>query len=119
MKRRASTLEGEWLKSLAANVGEPSGEQSTVDIADMLDASLQDDEVSDDEVDVEGLERRMWRDMWKLRRLKERLRRKEGAEEKPQQKQSQEQARRKQMSRAHDEILKYMLKVRVQRSLEF
>ncbi|GAQ91529.1 ETHYLENE-INSENSITIVE3-like protein [Klebsormidium nitens] len=111
VKRRASTLEGEWLKSLAANVGEQCGEQSTVDIADMLDASLQDDEVSDDEVDVEGLERRMWRDMWKLRRLKERLRRKEGADEKPQQKQSQEQARRKQMSRAHDEILKYMLKM--------
>eukprot|EP00245_Coleochaete_scutata_P008055 TRINITY_DN239_c0_g1_i1.p1 TRINITY_DN239_c0_g1~~TRINITY_DN239_c0_g1_i1.p1 ORF type:complete len:669 (-),score=169.78 TRINITY_DN239_c0_g1_i1:688-2694(-) len=69
-----------------------------------------DDDFSDEDIDVDELERRMWRDRLKLKRIKELQRAKE-LNEKPKQKQSQEQARRKKMSRAHDGILKYMLKM--------
>lgn len=110
-KRGGEMLEGEWLRALAAN-GSDLGTQGSVDVGDMLeDGGLQDDDVSDEEIDVDELEKRMWRDMRKLRRIKEIQRLKAGAEDKPQQKQSQEQARRKKMSRAQDGILKYMLKV--------
>ncbi|XP_015062250.1 ETHYLENE INSENSITIVE 3-like 1 protein [Solanum pennellii] len=71
---------------------------------------LEEDDYSDEEMDVEELERRMWRDRMLLRRLKEKNKNKEvgdGAK----QRQSQEQARRKKMSRAQDGILKYMLKM--------
>ncbi|KAG7946438.1 hypothetical protein I3843_14G039000 [Carya illinoinensis] len=65
---------------------------------------------SDDEMDVDELERRMWRDRMLLRRLKEQNKGKEEADNEKQ-RQSQEQARRKKMSRAQDGILKYMLKM--------
>lgn len=71
---------------------------------------LEEDDYSDEEMDVEELERRMWRDRMLLRRLKEKNKNKvvgDGAK----QRQSQEQARRKKMSRAQDGILKYMLKM--------
>lgn len=68
-----------------------------------------DDDYSDEELDVEALERRMWRDKMLLRRLKEQ-RGKVGLDI-AKQHQSQEQARRKQMSRAQDGILKYMIKM--------
>ncbi|KAF5791036.1 putative transcription factor EIL family [Helianthus annuus] len=66
---------------------------------------------SDDDVDIDELERRMWRDKMRLRRLKEQLKYKEGTCDNGKPKQSQEQARRKKMSRAQDGILKYMLKM--------
>ncbi|KAI3784480.1 hypothetical protein L1987_43579 [Smallanthus sonchifolius] len=66
---------------------------------------------SDDDIDIEELERRMWGDKMRLRRLKEEIKCKEGAVDIGKQKQSQEQARRKKMSRAQDGILKYMLKM--------
>ncbi|XP_062189725.1 protein ETHYLENE-INSENSITIVE 3-like 2 [Phragmites australis] len=83
--------------------------------------SFPDDE-SDDDVDgIEELERRMWRDRVRLRRLKElqqSAREAGGAKEsggdaaRQQRKwQAQGQARRKKMSRAQDGILKYMLKM--------
>eukprot|EP00850_Spirogloea_muscicola_P025958 SM004979S17083 [mRNA] locus=s4979:105:955:- [translate_table: standard] len=74
------------------------------------DVGHEDDE---DGMDADGLERRMSRDSAKLRRLRElqRLRGPLSQPEQPRQKQSQEQARRKKMSRAHDGILKYMLKM--------
>ncbi|XP_058078298.1 ETHYLENE INSENSITIVE 3-like 1 protein [Magnolia sinica] len=72
---------------------------------------LQDDDYSEeDEIDVDELERRMWRDRLRLRRLKEQNKGKD-PNDIAKQKQSQEQARRKKMSRAQDGILKYMLKM--------
>ncbi|XP_072978552.1 protein ETHYLENE-INSENSITIVE 3-like 1a [Typha angustifolia] len=70
------------------------------------------DEESDEDIDIEELERRMWRDRMRLKRLKEQQqnRNKEQGDA-SKQRQSQEQARRKKMSRAQDGILKYMLKM--------
>ncbi|ERM97264.1 hypothetical protein AMTR_s00119p00117410 [Amborella trichopoda] len=76
-------------------------------------AMIQDDDDSEDEmIDVDELERRMWRDKLRLRRLKEQSKGKEAmGGDLAKQRQSQEQARRKKMSRAQDGILKYMLKM--------
>lgn len=71
---------------------------------------LHDDDFSDDEIDVDELEKRMWRDRIRLKRIKERQKLKNHGD-RPKQRQSQEQARRKKMSRAQDGILKYMLKM--------
>ncbi|KAE9614911.1 putative transcription factor EIL family [Lupinus albus] len=73
------------------------------------DAVVEDD-YSDEELDVDELERRMWRDKMLHKRLKEQSKAKEGIDA-SKQRQSQEQARRKKMSRAQDGILKYMLKM--------
>ncbi|KAM0037819.1 putative transcription factor EIL family [Helianthus debilis subsp. tardiflorus] len=75
-------------------------------------ATVVDDDFSDEEeIDVDELERRMWRDKMKLKKLIESSSPvNEGANTAKQQ-QSQEQARRKKMSRAQDGILKYMLKM--------
>ncbi|XP_043724070.1 protein ETHYLENE INSENSITIVE 3-like [Telopea speciosissima] len=73
------------------------------------EATVEED-YSDEEMDVDELERRMWRDRMLLRRLKEQSKEKEGVDT-AKQRQSQEQARRKKMSRAQDGILKYMLKM--------
>jgi ethylene-insensitive protein 3 len=70
------------------------------------------DEYSDEEIDVDELERRMWRDKMRLKRLKEQSNNKsKDSIDIAKQRQSQEQARRKKMSRAQDGILKYMLKM--------
>ncbi|XP_073050863.1 protein ETHYLENE INSENSITIVE 3-like [Primulina eburnea] len=63
-----------------------------------------------DEIDIDELERRMWRDKLRLKRLKELSKGKVGVDS-AKQRQSQEQSRRKKMSRAQDGILKYMLKM--------
>ncbi|KAK2981121.1 hypothetical protein RJ640_016290 [Escallonia rubra] len=68
------------------------------------------DDYTDEELDVDELERRMWRDKMRLKRLKEMNKGNEGVDA-AKQRQSQEQARRKKMSRAQDGILKYMLKM--------
>ncbi|KAK3205417.1 hypothetical protein Dsin_019463 [Dipteronia sinensis] len=73
------------------------------------EATVEDD-YTDEEIDVDELERRMWRDKMRLKRLKEQTKGKEGVDL-VRQRQSQEQARRKKMSRAQDGILKYMLKM--------
>ncbi|KAG0447773.1 hypothetical protein HPP92_028187 [Vanilla planifolia] len=74
--------------------------------------SAADDEDSDDELDVEELERRIWRDRLKLKRRKEQQQNKaKDLANSAKQCQSHEQARRKMMSRAQDGILKYMLKM--------
>lgn len=71
---------------------------------------LQDEDFSDDDIDVDELEKRMWRDRIRLKRIKEQQKLKcQG--DRPKQRQSQEAARRKKMSRAQDGILKYMLKM--------
>ncbi|KAL8154720.1 hypothetical protein AgCh_000177 [Apium graveolens] len=71
--------------------------------------ATRDDDCSDEELDVEELERRMWRDKMLLRRLKEQ--KGKARFDIAKQNQSPEQARRKQMSRAQDSILKYMFKM--------
>ncbi|XP_023550422.1 ETHYLENE INSENSITIVE 3-like 1 protein [Cucurbita pepo subsp. pepo] len=86
----------------------PPGEQETAREHE-AEATLEED-YSDEELDVDELERRMWRDRMLLRRLKEQSKEKESADN-SKQRQSQEQARRKKMSRAQDCILKYMLKM--------
>ncbi|KAJ0978076.1 hypothetical protein J5N97_013550 [Dioscorea zingiberensis] len=70
------------------------------------------DDESDEDIDVDELEHRMWRDRMRLKRLKEQQQNqiKEQCDA-VKQRQSQEQARRKKMSRAQDGILKYMLKM--------
>ncbi|CAN1251469.1 Protein ETHYLENE INSENSITIVE 3 [Linum perenne] len=71
---------------------------------------MEDDYSDEEEIDVDELERRMWRDKMRLKKLKEQTKSKEGIDV-AKQRQSQEQARRKKMSRAQDGILKYMLKM--------
>ncbi|CAM0907574.1 unnamed protein product [Alopecurus aequalis] len=90
--------------------------------------SFPDDEETDDDDDVDGieeLERRMWRDRMRLKRLKELQQRQspvgggggcvvDAAASKGRRRassQQDQQARRKKMSRAQDGILKYMLKM--------
>lgn len=69
-------------------------------------------DVSDEEIDPEDLERRMWKDRIKLKRIKEKQKLEAlQAAEKQKPKQTSDQARRKKMSRAQDGILKYMLKL--------
>ncbi|KAJ0795791.1 putative transcription factor EIL family [Helianthus annuus] len=72
------------------------------------DAPVKED-YSDEEMDVNELERRMRRDRMLLRWLKEQSKGKDV--DNTIQSQSQEQARRKKMSWAQDGILKYMLKM--------
>ncbi|KAL9659545.1 hypothetical protein QQ045_024352 [Rhodiola kirilowii] len=69
------------------------------------------EDFSDEEVDVDELERRVWRDKMRIKHLRERQKSKEGDDGSKKQQHSQEQARRKKMSRAQDGILKYMLKM--------
>lgn len=74
--------------------------------------TVEDDYSDEEEIDVDELERRMWRDKMMLKRLKEinKSNSNDGVDI-AKQRQSQEQARRKKMSRAQDGILKYMLKM--------
>ncbi|XP_010544313.1 PREDICTED: protein ETHYLENE INSENSITIVE 3-like [Tarenaya hassleriana] len=71
---------------------------------------VEDDYTDEEEIDVDELERRVWRDKLRLKRLKEQSKSREGVDS-AKQRLSQEQARRKKMSRAQDGILKYMLKM--------
>lgn len=86
----------------------PPGEMDVVPEREP-EATIEED-YSDEEMDVDELERRMWRDRMLLRRLKEQGKNTEVVDN-AKQRQSQEQARRKKMSRAQDGILKYMLKM--------
>ncbi|GMI94288.1 ETHYLENE-INSENSITIVE3 [Hibiscus trionum] len=87
----------------------PLGEKDVGASQTEPEATVEDD-YSDEEIDVDELERRMWRDKMRLKRLKEQNKCKEVVDV-AKQHQSQEQARRKKMSRAQDGILKYMLKM--------
>ncbi|EPS63427.1 ethylene-insensitive 3f [Genlisea aurea] len=70
-------------------------------------------EVSDEEIEVEDLEKRMWKDRVKLRRIKEKqkLSVQQSAEKQKNKSSTTDQACRKKMARAQDGILKYMLKL--------
>ncbi|XP_059665057.1 ETHYLENE INSENSITIVE 3-like 1 protein [Cornus florida] len=87
----------------------PLGEGDAITSLTEPEAVVEDD-YTDEEIDVDELERRMWRDKMRWKRLKEQKKGKEGIDA-AKQRQSQEQARRKKMSRAQDGILKYMLKM--------
>nr|UYD62355.1 EIL1 [Tamarix hispida] len=89
----------------------PEGNTSRMTAPQTGPDSVVEDDYSDDDMDVEELERRLWRDKMRLKRLKEQNKAKEGTVDAVKQRQSQEQARRKKMSRAQDGILKYMLKM--------
>ncbi|XP_072982996.1 protein ETHYLENE-INSENSITIVE 3-like 1a [Typha latifolia] len=96
---------------------QPSTAESSMVDGDLVDAPPDNfaeaaDEESDEDIDIEELERRMWRDRMRLKRLKEQQQnRNKDQGDASKQRQSQEQARRKKMSRAQDGILKYMLKM--------
>jgi ethylene-insensitive protein 3 len=66
--------------------------------------------LSEDDIDMDELEKQMWKDRIRLSRIKEQRKGKYHSDT-VKQRQSQEQARRKKMSRAQDGILKYMLKM--------
>ncbi|XP_076890870.1 ETHYLENE INSENSITIVE 3-like 1 protein [Bidens hawaiensis] len=72
---------------------------------------VHEDYTDEEEMDVDELERRMWRDRMRLKRLKDQNNKGKDVNNTKKQQQSQEQARRKKMSRAQDGILKYMLKM--------
>lgn len=73
--------------------------------------NIEEKDVSDEEIEAEELEKRMWKDRVRLKRIKERqkLAIQQAAEKKA--KSTTDQARRKKMARAQDGILKYMLKL--------
>ncbi|KAL9248402.1 hypothetical protein vseg_021727 [Gypsophila vaccaria] len=89
---------------------------SDLEVDELRCENIEEKDVSDEEIGPEELERRMWKDRIKLKRLKERqklaaqLAAQRAADgQKP--KSTSDQARRKKMSRAQDGILKYMLKL--------
>ncbi|MFS7916068.1 putative transcription factor EIL family [Helianthus anomalus] len=85
---------------------------SDVDGDDIRCGNIAEKDVSDEEIDAEDLERRMWKDRIKLKRIKEKQKiLAQQAAEKQKAKSTSDQARRKKMSRAQDGILKYMLKL--------
>lgn len=64
------------------------------------------DDDDDGDIDICGLKKRMWMDQMQLRKLEEK--RNQGPKK---QCLAEQQLRRKKLSRAHDGILKYMLKI--------
>ncbi|KAL1565200.1 ETHYLENE INSENSITIVE 3-like 3 protein [Salvia divinorum] len=70
--------------------------------------NIEEKDVSDEEIDAEELEKRMWKDRVRLKRIKERQKL---AEKHKAISSTTDQARRKKMARAQDGILKYMLKL--------
>ncbi|KAL6204065.1 hypothetical protein ACLB2K_021334 [Fragaria x ananassa] len=94
------------------DLGEVGPEISSDIEEDLRCDNIAEKDVSDEEIDPEELERRMWKDRIKLKRIKEKQKLEaQMAAEKQKPKQSSDQARRKKMSRAQDGILKYMLKL--------
>ncbi|KAJ4724178.1 ETHYLENE INSENSITIVE 3-like 3 protein [Melia azedarach] len=87
-------------------------DSSDIEVDDVRCGNLVEKDVSDEEIEAEELERRMWKDRIKLKRIKEKEKlAAQQAAEKQKPKQTTDQARRKKMSRAQDGILKYMLKL--------
>ncbi|KAL1561853.1 ETHYLENE INSENSITIVE 3-like [Salvia divinorum] len=85
--------------------GELKGSQELEQVGEV------DGDYSDEEMDVDELEKRMWKDRMLMKRLKEQKKSKDRTDDGAKQRQSEEQARRKKMSRAQDGILKYLLKM--------
>ncbi|WOK91984.1 ETHYLENE INSENSITIVE 3-like 3 protein [Canna indica] len=97
---------------LALIAQEFGGDASDFEVDGVRCENLNENDVSDEEIEPEELARRMWKDKIKLKRMKERekLALEQAASEKSKPKQT-DQALRKKMSRAQDGILKYMLKL--------
>ncbi|XP_042446996.1 ETHYLENE INSENSITIVE 3-like 3 protein [Zingiber officinale] len=89
------------------------GDASDFEVDDVRCDNLNENDVSDEEIEPEELARRMWKDKIKLKRIKERekLSAQQAASGKSRPKHISSQALRKKMARAHDGILKYMLKL--------
>ncbi|THG22981.1 hypothetical protein TEA_008403 [Camellia sinensis var. sinensis] len=89
------------------------GDSSDVEMDEIRCENIAEKDVSDEEIKAEDLEKRMWKDHIKLRRIKERqkLAALQAAEKQEPKKMRLDHARRKKMARAHDGILKYMLKL--------
>jgi ethylene-insensitive protein 3 len=88
------------------------GDSSDLDLEAVQ--NLNENDVSDEEIEPEELTKRMWKDRVRLRRIKERQQRfalVQAELEKSKQKPVSDQAMRKKISRVHDGILKYMLKM--------
>nr|ACD87814.1 putative ethylene insensitive transcription factor [Vicia faba] len=92
-------------------IEEIGADGSDLDVDDVR-YNIPEKDVSDEEIEASELEKRMWKDRIKLKRIKEKeklLALQAAEKQKP--RQSSDQARRKKMSRAQDGILKYMLKL--------
>lgn len=88
------------------------GDASDFEVDDVPCENLNENDVSEEEIEQEELARRMWKDKIRLKRIKERRRlAAQLASDKSKPKHSSDQARRKKMARAQDGILKYMLKL--------
>ncbi|RRT63352.1 hypothetical protein B296_00032444 [Ensete ventricosum] len=99
-------------------VGECNGQGHLIDPPQDNFAEVCGEESDDEDVDIEELERRLWRDRMRLKRLKEQQQQQQRSKSKnkeqgdsAKQRQCHDQALRKKMSRAQDGILKYMLKM--------
>ncbi|CAO2837239.1 unnamed protein product [Amaranthus hypochondriacus] len=85
---------------------------SDIEVDELRCGNIAEKDVSEEEIEPVELEKRMWKDRIKLKRIKEREKLEaQRAAEKQKPKQTSDQARRKKMSRAQDGILKYMLKL--------
>ncbi|KAL7227141.1 hypothetical protein ACSBR1_022078 [Camellia fascicularis] len=86
---------------------------SDVEMDEIRCENIAEKDVSDEEIEAADLEKRMWKDNIKLKRIKERqkLAALQAAEKQEPKKMRLDHARRKKMARAHDGILKYMLKL--------
>ncbi|KAL4297852.1 hypothetical protein GQ457_12G025840 [Hibiscus cannabinus] len=85
---------------------------SDIEVDDLRCENIAEKDVSDEEIEADELERRMWKDRIKLKRIKERQKiEAQQAAEKLKLKKTSDQAQRKKMSRVQDGILKYMLKL--------
>ncbi|KAK8498209.1 hypothetical protein V6N13_095482 [Hibiscus sabdariffa] len=85
---------------------------SDIEVDDLRCENMAEKDVSDEDIEADKLERRMWKDRIKLKRIKERQKIvAQQAAEKQKLKKNSDQAQRKKMSRAQDGILKYMLKL--------
>nr|BAF44110.1 ethylene signal transcription factor [Musa acuminata AAA Group] len=99
-------------------VGECNGQGHLIDPPQDNFAEVCDEESDDEDVDIEELERRLWRDRVRLKHLKEQQQQQSKSKSKSKeqgdsakQRPCHDQALRKKMSRAQDGILKYMLKM--------
>jgi ethylene-insensitive protein 3 len=82
-----------------------------IEVDDIRCENIAEKDVSDEEIGAEDMDRRMWKDHVKLKRIKERQKLAVQLAEKQKLKRTYDLARRKKMLRAQDGILKYMLKL--------
>ncbi|KAE8709444.1 putative ETHYLENE INSENSITIVE 3-like 4 protein [Hibiscus syriacus] len=74
----------------------------------VYEAELPEEDEEEEEISYQELKKRMWKDSARMQKMKEK---RESSEPDHQSNARQEASRRKKMSRAHDSILKYMVKI--------